>query len=109
MSLISAIHAAVAAVAPIDGVSIGDPADKRTWRIDFKDTATMDDRVAGMAALQAFDIAKQAANEPVLAEIAKVEQDQTPRRLREAVLGTGGTWLSNLDRQIAALRLLLRP
>jgi len=38
------------------------------------------------------------------AEILALEALQTPRRLREAALGTDGGWLADLDAKIAALR-----
>lgn len=58
------LHAAIAAVAPIDGVSIGRRNDKSTWRIDFKPEATDMQRGAAHAALLAFDVAAaQAAEE----------------------------------------------
>lgn len=52
---IEALHNAVSAAAPISCVSVGDPADKATWRIDFTDAATPDQRTAAQAALDAFD------------------------------------------------------
>lgn len=47
----SKLHEAVAAVCPIDGVAIGDPADKATWRIDFRPAATAAQKAAAAAAL----------------------------------------------------------
>lgn len=44
-----------AAVGNISGVSVSNEADKRTWRIDFADAATPDQRTAAQAALDAFD------------------------------------------------------
>lgn len=41
-------------------------------------------------------------------QINELEASVTQRRLREAVLGTDGGWLSNLDKQIAKLRLQLK-
>ncbi len=35
------VYNAVAAVAPIYGVALGDPTDKATWRIDFAPSATV--------------------------------------------------------------------
>ncbi len=54
-TLLPRLHAAVSAVCPILGVSIGDPADKLTWRIDFADEATAPERAAGQAALDGLD------------------------------------------------------
>jgi hypothetical protein len=55
---ITALHNAVAAVCPIVGVSVKDPADKTTWRIDFDPNATHPQREAAEAELQAFDPSK---------------------------------------------------
>lgn len=40
----------------------------------------------------------------IKSEIAALESTITPRRLREAVLGTDAGWMATLDAQIAALR-----
>lgn len=50
------VHAAVAAVCPIHGVSIGRWEDKSTWRIHFKEDATAEQRQAAKEVLQAFDM-----------------------------------------------------
>jgi hypothetical protein len=51
------IHIAVAAVAPIDGVSLGQIKDKSTWRIDFKPEATSAQRQAAQGVIVNFDVA----------------------------------------------------
>jgi len=43
-------------------------------------------------------------DQAIKAQIAGLESQQTPRRIREAALGTDGGWLARLDEQIAALR-----
>jgi hypothetical protein len=58
------LHDAIAAVCPIDGVSIGDWSDRETWRIDYQDRPTSDQQAAAQAALLAFDPAAP-ANNPV--------------------------------------------
>jgi len=47
------LHAKIAAICPIDGVSIGDPADVKTWRIDFAVGATPAQIAAAQAQLAA--------------------------------------------------------
>lgn len=42
--------------------------------------------------------------ELLVKEILTLEAQQTPRRIREAVLGVDAGWLANLNTQIAALR-----
>lgn len=55
-SSIQLLHEIIAAVAPIMGVSIGDPADKATWRVDFDPAATIEQRNAAKALLVGYDI-----------------------------------------------------
>lgn len=45
------------AVCPIDGVSMGEAANKATWRIDFKPEATPQQIAAAQAVVAAFDAA----------------------------------------------------
>ena len=47
----SILHAKIAAVCPIDGVAIGDPANPATWRIDFAASATAQQIAAARAQL----------------------------------------------------------
>ena len=44
------------------------------------------------------------ADEVIKAQIVELEASITPRRMREALLGTDGGWLAGVDAQIAALR-----
>lgn len=44
---------ALKAVCPVDGVSIGDPKDKRTWHVDFREEATDKQRSAAKQVLDA--------------------------------------------------------
>lgn len=57
------LHAAIAAVCPIHGVSIGRKDDKSTWRIDFVLGATSGERADAEAVLAAFDVAAAATAE----------------------------------------------
>jgi hypothetical protein len=61
---IQLLHDAIAAVAPIDGVAVGIPTDKTTWRIDFQTSATDEQKQAAAAVVAAFD--PNAAPAPVL-------------------------------------------
>ena len=55
MSIAGRLDAAIKAVCPIDGVSIGHRDDRSTWRIDFREEATAQQRAAAQAVLDAFD------------------------------------------------------
>ncbi len=52
-----------------------------------------------LAAADAYD-----ATEVIVAEIERLENEITPRRTREAILGTDSNWLSNQEALIAAER-----
>lgn len=47
-------------------------------------------------------------NKKILQQISQLESTITPRRQREAILGTDNGWLANVDAQIAALRSQLK-
>lgn len=53
---ITQLHLALSRVAPIDGVSLGSTKDKTTWRIDFAPDATLVQRAAAKAIMDAFDV-----------------------------------------------------
>lgn len=55
--IIQRLDAALRAVCPIRGVSVGNAADKATWRIDFDPAATAQQRTDAAAVLSAFDVA----------------------------------------------------
>lgn len=55
---LQALHDAIAAVCPMVGISVGDPADKATWRIDFEPGATEGQRAAAQAVMAVFDAPK---------------------------------------------------
>ena len=84
MTIAAALEAAIKAVCPILGVSIGRVADKATWRIDFDPTATAEQRAAAAEAFASFDTA---ASTPAI-----VTYEQLRARLsageREAVLSS---------------------
>jgi hypothetical protein len=48
------LHEAISVVAPIDGVSIGDPENRATWSINFKAEATSDQITAAQTVLAGF-------------------------------------------------------
>lgn len=45
----------LASVAPIQGVSIGDPNDKTTWRIDYQANATLTQQSAAQSIITTYD------------------------------------------------------
>ena len=55
MSIAEKLDAAIKAVCPIHGVSIGRKDDKQTWRVDFKDEATAQQRAQASNVVINFD------------------------------------------------------
>jgi hypothetical protein len=49
------LDAAIKAVCPIHGVSIGGPDNKETWRIDFTDEATTEQRSNALQVMEEFN------------------------------------------------------
>ena len=65
--LAQAVDAKVAAIAPIEGVSLGSYTDKSTWTVTFKSEATQAQKDAAADAIVAFDIeAEEALLEAVM-------------------------------------------
>ena len=54
MSLATQLDYSIKQVCPIDGVSIGDPNNKNTWRIDFKQEATQNQKDSAQLVLTNF-------------------------------------------------------
>jgi hypothetical protein len=52
--IFASLVATLSAIAPIDGVSIGVEGDRNTWRIDFKQEATQQQRDDALAAMLAW-------------------------------------------------------
>jgi hypothetical protein len=50
------------------------------------------------------DAPRPTPNQIILGQIAALEATVTPRRIREAVLGTDNRWLADINGQIATLR-----
>src|SRR5712671_6084445 len=55
-SMLPLLHEAISAVCPIDGVSVGRRDDKATWRIDFADAATAQQKQAAADVVAQFDL-----------------------------------------------------
>ena len=82
------LHDAIAAVCPIVGVSIGDPADQKIWRIVFEDTANQSQRSDAATIMAAWSF------EPSLAEVkaeikARVDAAAEAQRLLYITPGAG--------------------
>lgn len=49
------LHEKIAKKAPIDGIWIGDPEDRKTWGIHFKDTATEEQKTEARTEIDLYD------------------------------------------------------
>lgn len=78
MNIAAKLDAAIKAVCPIHGVSIGRADDKQTWRIDYADDATAEQREAAQSVLVSFN-----PDAPIISEFV------TMRQARLALLAAG--------------------
>ena len=87
MSVIEQLHRQISQVCPIASVSIGRSDDKRTWRIDFADSATQEQRTAAAGALAAFDVIA-AEQQEVQLQLRRVtdQQELADARLDSAIV-----------------------
>ena len=84
------LDAAIKSVCPIHGVSIGRKDDKTTWRIDFKDEATAEQRASAQAVFDTFDhvAAEQPTSVEKITDLERTEgQGVYVRGIREFMLG----------------------
>jgi hypothetical protein len=68
----------IAAIVPIHGVSIGDPADKQTWRVDYIDEPDAQSAAAVQAVISAFNAE--------IVDVASISDRQFAQQL--AIIGT---------------------
>jgi hypothetical protein len=85
--IIQTLDAAVKAVCPIHGISIRRLDDKASWRIDFADGATPEQRTAAAAVVASFDVAAVQLQEVQQQQRrAADEQELRDTRLDNAIL-----------------------
>lgn len=101
--LFQQLHRQISQVCPIAGVSIGTIDDKRTWRVDFAEGATTEQRAAANAVITSFDVtAAQQAEAQLLQRRLTDDQELADARLNNAVIALIDstpaqllTWASN--------------
>lgn len=99
--MLDALHTAIEAVAPIDGVSVGSRADKSSWRVAFKPEATDEQKAAAASVVAAFNpltIHKSELRK-------KVDDDAERERLRYITPGAGMamTYQEKKDQAVAVI------
>lgn len=84
-NFIGHLHEAIESVCPIDGVSIGDESDRTTWRVDYCDAATSQQRAAADQVLASYDPLDWVKADYV----RRLAADAEAARLRFLTPGTG--------------------
>ena len=71
------LSATLSAVSPkVGGVSVGDPADKQTWTVDWSSEPTAQEEADVAAAIAAYDPAKLVPPQPTVDKLVKVLIDK---------------------------------
>jgi hypothetical protein len=84
VNALNRLHQAVAAVAPIDGVSIGNLSNRSTWVVSYQTGATPAQRTAGQNVINTFDPTAPTAEET---RIGNLRNDPTATELKNTLLG----------------------
>ena len=93
--MIDKLDAAIRAVAPIDGISIGDPGNKATWAIQFRPEATDPQKAAAQAVLNAFDaVTAQLPDPRVVADNAELNTGRLDVTILSLINQTRAEWLT---------------
>lgn len=73
---LSALHSAIADVAPIKGITSGRKDDRTTWAILFQDEATEDERASAYEVLESFDISTAPAEKRLVSKSIIIDRLQ---------------------------------
>lgn len=103
MTLAERLHASIAAVAPITGVSIGRADNRDTWRVDFSDVATAEQRAAAVEVVRSFDPAAVPATDVKL-EARRRILARYPEWKQLNIIRAGGDDLAKMTAWIDAMR-----
>jgi hypothetical protein len=117
MTIAAKLDAAIRAVAPIVGVSIGRQEDKTAWRVDYAPEATQSQRDAAASVVASFDVAatenaERAETAAVDALEGETRSDALFAALKNATGAEINTFINNTfpsmtGQQRAVLKLLL--
>lgn len=103
------LNQALKAVCPIDGVSVGQVADKSTWRIDFKPEATTEQRAAAQGVVDVFSTGQSAEEARQAAVDAAIAGDATIASLKAMTNAEFDTWwAANVTNAAQAIGVLKR-
>lgn len=98
--MIKTLHKSILAACPINGVSIGNVADKSTWRIDFHQSATQDQKINAMLAVAKFDAISVVAKEKADADAdmsarAELRNESTLKLLQSMSPSQAKAWVNS--------------
>jgi len=103
------LHTKIAALAPIDGVSVGDPNIKSTWKVNFKTAATIQQKADAQTVINNYDYVTIDADEVQ----REVDLDAAPEVLdlidkaKNATNAQINNWLTNNITNLAQARTVL--
>lgn len=109
--MLADLHKTIAAICPIDGISIADRGGRTTWRIDFQAAATPAQRAAAQVVLASFDINAPSQDEMDVG-VARIDaaiialRSMTPAQARTWV-GTNVNNLSDAKSLLATMAAVL--
>lgn len=84
------LHSKIEKICPIVGISIGLEADKTTWKIGFKDIATIEQRLNAQSILDSYDVLTENQKIQARENALQFLQDSDTkllRRIEELALG----------------------
>lgn len=99
---------AISVVCPIDGVSLGDLADKTTWRIDYKASATQQQRSDARTVLTNFDPNSLSVEETRVATFNDANGADILSRIRTLTASQIDTYIDNNVTSLATARDFLK-
>ena len=109
MNKIAELDAVVKAVAPILGVSVGRWDDRKTWRIDFADAATEEQKRTAASVVASFDYATPSADETRRDSIARdAGRSALVERLGAATAAEIDAWVEQSATNLAGTRAVLK-
>lgn len=76
------LHDLIALAAPIHGVAVVDPTDARTWRVDFKDEATAQQRANAFSVLRSIIAGAPASRTATINRLLSVLSDDEHAKFR---------------------------
>lgn len=108
----SKIYSEISIVCPIDGVSIGNTSDKSTWKINFSQSATAQQRSAAQAAIENFDVSafnqtQQSRTQRAIGLESEASADQFIDQLRTATPTQIRNFVTNNVTDLASAKVLL--